>query len=130
MASFGAFTFGVDEEPVADTGWVYPRVLADITLPLGAARESIVYMNVPAGGISGAVGSAKRTLEFYLTKAQQAALEALVNTTDVFSDWESTPQGKTALLASCESLNAVTGWYATTSQRRRVRIELIEQVGI
>jgi hypothetical protein len=126
VAGFGAFTFGADEEPVADTGWLTPRVTADITLPLGAARESIVYTNVLYGGF-GTNGSAKRTLEFYLTKAQQAALEALVNTVDVFTDWESTPVGMTALLLSCECLDAITGWYSTASQRRRVRIELLEQ---
>jgi len=129
MARFGTFTFGADEEPVSDTGWVGPALTADITLPLGAVQESIVLMGV---GLYGPVGSARRTLEFYLTVARFAVLEALLNTVDAFEDWEvvvpfGPPYGKIALLSACECIDAVTGWYGSTSARRRVRIELIEQ---
>jgi len=116
MAGFGAVTFTADEEPISDTGWSRPRATADITLPLGAAAESIVTMGV---------GSRRRVIEMYLTPAREALLEAMVNTQATLTDWEAVPVAQLAFLEGCEIVDAVTGSYGTTSASRRVRLSFI-----
>lgn len=115
-ASFGAFTFAGDEEPVTDTGWGRPKASADITLPLGAAADSIVTMGV---------GSRRRTIEIYLTPAREALLEAMINTVATLTDWEVVPVAQSAFLEGCEIVDAVTGSYGTTAASRRVRLSFI-----
>lgn len=115
-ASFGAVTFTGDEEPTSDTGWSRPKATADITLPLGAAAESIVTMGV---------GSRRRTIEMYLAPARAALLEAMVNSVATLTDWEAVPVAQSAFLEGCEIVDAVTGSYGTTAAARRVRLSFI-----
>jgi len=116
MAAYGAVTFTGDEEPVTDTGWGRPKATADITLPLGAAAESIVTMGV---------GSRRRTIEMYLTPARLALLEVLINTVANLTDWEAVPVVQSAFLEGCEIVEAVTGSYGTATASRRVRLSFI-----
>jgi hypothetical protein len=115
-ASFGAVTFSGDEEPVTDTGWGQPKATADVSLPLGAAAESIVTMGI---------GSRRRVIEMYLTPARAGLLEATVNTQATLTDWEAVPVTQVAFLEGCEIVEAVTGSYGTTAATRRVRLSFI-----
>lgn len=115
MASFGAFTFGGDEEPVADTGWVPGKAITDISTNLGSGQDSIQTMGV---------GSSRRVTEHYLTPARLAVIAALVNTTASLTDWEAVPVVQSAFLNACDVTDAMAG-YGTTSALRRVRLEFV-----
>jgi len=119
MAGFGGFTFTAEESPApgADTGWA-TQLKLDRNTPLGAARDSIVTLGV---------GSATRAVELYLTLARYAALRALVNTVATFTDWEATPDARSAFLAAVNAVEYAGPWAGTAANTIRVRVELISQ---
>ncbi len=123
--SFGSFKFsGVDERSIfkTDLGW-NRRISTSRQRPLGTGTDSIVTL---------AVGSASRTFEVRLTPARLATLEALVNTTALFTDWDRpTPDSRQAFLASVTQLDRTLIKLCDTNgvipNRIRVRVELISQ---
>ena len=121
-SGFASFLFTREEIPIfgTDMGWQrLPSI--DRTRPLGSATDSIVTT---------AAGSATRSFEIYLSPTRLAALEALVNTTATFTDWERpTPDSRSAFLRALLNLErlAVKCNDGTTRQRFRVRVELISQ---
>jgi fructose-1,6-bisphosphatase/inositol monophosphatase family enzyme len=121
-AGFSSFLFTRDEIPIfgTDMGWQrLPSI--DRARPLGSATDSIVTT---------AAGSATRAFELYLDPTRLAALEALVNTTGTFTDWERpTPDTRSAFLRALLNLErlAVKCHDGVTRQRFRVRVELISQ---
>ncbi|OGS01179.1 MAG: hypothetical protein A2V88_08850 [Elusimicrobia bacterium RBG_16_66_12] len=119
MAGFGGFTYAADERPApeADTGWVTALKL-DRATPLGSARDSIVTLGV---------GSASRMFELYLTLARYAAHLALVNTVATFTDWEDTPDSRSAFLAGVTPVDYAGPWAGVAANTIRVRVELISQ---
>ena len=122
FAGFSSFLFTREEIPIfgTDLGWQrLPSI--DRTRPLGSATDSIVTT---------AAGSATRAFELYLDPTRLAALEALVNTTATFTDWERpTPDSRSAFLSTLLNLQrlAVKCHDGVTRQRFRVRVELISQ---
>lgn len=122
--SFGSFRFAKDERVVFDTdnGWLRQPSISE-QRPLGSATSSIVTL---------AIGSARRTFECRLTPARFAALEALVNTTALFTDWDRpTPDSRQAFLRSVTPLDRsevlVCRNDGSTPNTVRVRVELISQ---
>lgn len=122
--SFGGFRFlGVDERPVfrTDSGW-NRRISTSRQRPLGTATDSIVTL---------AVGSASRAFEVHLTPARLAILEALVNTTALFTDWERpNPDSRQAFLMAVTQLDRTVVKVCSdggTPNRIRVRVELVSQ---
>ncbi|KKN05740.1 hypothetical protein LCGC14_1084330 [marine sediment metagenome] len=119
---FSSILFTRDEIPIfgTDMGWQrLPSI--DRTRALGSATDSIVTT---------AAGSATRSFEIYLSPTRLAALEALVNTTGTFTDWERpTPDSRSAFLRALLNLERLTVKCndGTTRQRFRVRVELISQ---
>ncbi len=119
MAAFGGFTFATEEEPLdgQDSGWLRrPRV--DDTPLLGAAVDSHVVL-------SG--GSYRRMFSLYMTPARLATLQAAENTTANFTDWDSTPDVRSAVLVSAQSANWATPSYGTAEHRVLVDVELRSQ---
>lgn len=126
--SFGGFRFlGVNERPIfrTDRGWNI-SITTSRQRPLGTATDSIVTL---------AIGSASRSFELYLTPARFATLQALVNTTALFTDWDRPdPDSRQAFLASVMQLDRTpvkvcdsNGNPTRFPNRVRARVELISQ---
>ena len=120
--SFGSFLFARDETPIwgSDQGWRRSPTYAR-RRPLGSATDSVLTL---------AIGSADRSFELYLSPSRLAILEALVNTSALFTDWERpTPDSRTALLSLVEPLEwlAVACTDGTTQKRVRVNVVLVSQ---
>lgn len=121
-ASFGSFLFARDEQPLfrTDSGWNRAPTV-NRARPLGSATDSIVTL---------AVGSAVRSLEVYLSPSRFTALEALVNTSATFTDWERpTPNTGSAFLRRVRQLEwlAVKCDDGVTRKRIRTLVEFISQ---
>jgi hypothetical protein len=122
FAGFGGFIFHEDERAISETDsrWVRePK--RDRSSPLGSARDTIVTL---------ALGSADREFEILFEPTRFAAFEALVGTTDTFTDWtRPTPDSRSAYLARAQHLTDVSVVCADNSTRRKVRarVSLISQ---
>lgn len=119
---FSSFLFRRDEQPLfqTDTGW-NRRPSISRARPLGSATDSLVTL---------AVGSAVRSFECYLSPSRFAALEALVNTSEAFTDWERpTPNSQSAFLLRVTQMEwlAVLCDDGVTRKRIRARVELVSQ---
>lgn len=91
--SFGSFVFTRSESALwgTDIGWILSPSIAQ-TRPLGSNVDHIVAT---------AIGSRTRQFEVNLEPDRQAQLEALINTTAIFTDWERpSPDSRRAFLAS------------------------------
>jgi hypothetical protein len=123
-AGFGTFQFSRDEQPIfgSDTGWARPQPSYSQSRPLGSATDSIVTL---------AMGSAVRSYEVYLTPTRFTALEALVNTRGLHTDWNRpTPDSRQAFLASLipQDQNVMVVCDDGVTRRRiRAVVELISQ---
>lgn len=122
FAGFGSFLFQRDEWPLPDTdiGWNRSSSI-NRSRPLGASTDDIVAL---------AIGSAERSLECHLSPARFASLEALVNTTNTFTDWSRpTPDSRSAYLAKVTQLSWVAALCSdgSTERKIRTRVELVSQ---
>ena len=122
FAGFGSMLFPREEMPIfgTDMGWNRSPSLSRAR-PLGSATDSIVTL---------AIGSAVRTFELYLYPARFAQLQALVNTSAAFVDWERpTPDNRQAFLSKVEQVAWVASLCSdgTTEKKIRTRVELISQ---
>lgn len=122
--SFGTFYFGRRERAIhtTDSGWGR-NISVSQQRPLGTAIDSVVAL---------AVGSAVRTFECYLTPTRFAVLEALVNTTALFTDWDRpTPDSRSAYLRRLSPVNRsgvlVCNDDGETPNSVRARVELVSQ---
>ncbi len=123
--SFGGFHFQKNERPIpkSDSGW---NVVLSVTeqRPLGTATSSIVVM---------AVGSQRRRFECYLSPNRFATLQALLNTTAAFTDWDRpTPNSRQAFLRSVVQLDRTPVLESrcpdgVTPNSVRARVELVSQ---
>ncbi len=123
-SSFGAFKFQRREQVLHDTdsGWSRTPAISQ-QRPLGSAIDSIVTL---------AVGSAVRTFECYLTPARFITLEALVNTSALFTDWDRpTPDSRQAFLRRVSQVRRtdvlVRSSNGVTPNSIRARVELVSQ---
>jgi fructose-1,6-bisphosphatase/inositol monophosphatase family enzyme len=121
-AGFGAFLFQREEWPLpdTDTGWNRSPSI-NRSRPLGSATDDIVAL---------AIGSAERSFECHLSPSRYAALEALVNTTNSFTDWSRPiPDSRSAYLAKVTQLAWVAALCSdgSTERKIRARIELVSQ---
>lgn len=122
--SFGSFRFSREERAIFDTdeGWERQPAISQ-QRPLGSAIDSIVTL---------AIGSASRTFECRLTPARFTALEALLTTTALFTDWDRpTPDSRQAFLRAVTPLDRTDVLICrndgSTPNTVRVRVELISQ---
>lgn len=121
---FGTFVFTREERPIhgSDTGWQRDHPNYDVAMPLGSSRDSVVLI---------AVGSARRSFECYLSPTRYTALEALLTTSAVFTDWsQPTPDSRQAVLMALSAIDQyVTMRCSDGVTRRRVQasLELLTQ---
>lgn len=122
--SFGGFRFLRNEQVlhVSDSGWSRNLALSQ-QKPLGSATDNIVTL---------AVGSAVRTFECYLTPSRFSTLEALVNTTALFTDWDRpTPDSRQAFLRRVNQVRRTDVRVCInnggTPNSIRARVELVSQ---
>ncbi|KKL78763.1 hypothetical protein LCGC14_2021590 [marine sediment metagenome] len=123
--SFGAFHFKKSELPImrTDSGW-NAILSATEQRPLGTATSSIVVM---------AVGSQRRRFECYLAPDRFATLQALLNTTATFTDWDRpTPNSRQAFLRSVVQLDRTPVLESRCAEgvmpnSVRARVELVSQ---
>ena len=118
-ASFGSFVFAASEFPTprqSYRGW-RPRHRYDIGSMLGAAKDDVVDL-----------GNGSKTLVFenIMTQARYDTAYALEGSSATFSDFDTVPNTRTALLEHV----TVTDWFdtavMTSSRRVRVRWEFRE----
>ena len=119
MAAFGGFTFAAEEVPAPgrDTGWVR-RPNIDQAAILGSAVDSVVAL---------AARSAVRTVQMFLTPARLTTLQAYQNTVATLTDWNSTPEARSALLTFAGPAQWATPTYGETDHRVLVEIEFVTQ---
>ena len=123
--SFGGFHFQRTEVPIqrSDSGWNVVLSVAE-QRPLGSATSSILVM---------AVGSQRRRFECYMAPDRFATLQALLNTTAAFTDWDSpTPNSRQAFLRSVIQVDRTPILESrcpagVTPNSVRVRVELVSQ---
>lgn len=115
-AGFGTFLFQRDEQPIfgTDTSWGGRQPSYAQSRPLGSAIDSIVTM---------AIGSAQRQFECHLSPDRFDVLEALVNTSALFTDWKRpTPDSRNAVLMTLIPTDQyVTFLCSDGVTRRRIR---------
>jgi hypothetical protein len=121
-ASFGAFLFQKEERPLhgSDSGWNRSPSVSR-SRPLGASTDDIVAL---------AIGSAERSFECHLTPSRFATLQALVNTTGTFVDWDRpTPDSRSAYLQRVTQVSWVAALCedGTTQRKIRTRFDLVSQ---
>lgn len=115
--SLGGFQFKRDETVIwgTDTGWVRTPAYSR-QRPLGSANDVIVAL---------AIGSAERNFEVYLSTERYAALELLVNSIVVFTDWlRPIPDSRQVVVASIEPGEEVVGVAVTGLKHRKVRTRI------
>lgn len=119
-ASFSGFFFHREETAIygTDIGWVktpsYSR-----QRPLGTATDVITTLSI---------GSAERTFELHLTPARYTALESLLNSQGLFTDWtRPTPDSRQAFLAEVSPLGDVISYSkdGTAIRKRHARVTLV-----
>lgn len=119
MAGFGGFTFTAEEAPLPgrDSGWVR-RPDIDQAAILGSSVDSVVALSARSAG---------RTFQLYMTPARLTALQAYQNTVATFTDWDSTPDARSALLTFAGAAQWATPTYGETDHRVLVEMELVSQ---
>lgn len=118
--SYGGFRFKRDENAIwgTDNGWAlapnYNR-----QRPLGSASDVITTLSI---------GSAERTFECYLTIERFNALQGLLNTKALFTDWaRPTPDSRQAFLSEVTPVEESFGIKpdGLVKRKRRVRITFV-----
>lgn len=112
-ASFGAFVFAASEYPTprrSYRGWI-PRHRYDIGAMLGSTKDDVVDLGT---------GSKTLSFECIMTQARYDTVYALEGTSATFTDFDTSPNARTALLEHV----TVTEWFDTSvlSNTRRVRV--------
>lgn len=98
--SFGGFLFTTDERALfeTDAGWVRTPAY-DRTRAFGTATDVITATSI---------GSAERTFELMLTPERFAALETMLNSKAVFTDWtRPVPDSRLAFMTEITALGDV-----------------------
>lgn len=121
--SFGGFLMKREEHIIygTDTGWVltpnYQR-----TRPLGTSTDVIITLSI---------GSKERSFEVNLSLARYNQLEAMVNTTALFTDWNRPiPDSRQAFLASVSPVDPEVVSYKPEgiyNRKIRTKITLVTQ---
>lgn len=117
--SFGGFQFKPTEHEIwaTDVGWVRtPSYSRD--RPLGSDTDVIIALSI---------GSADRSFELILTPARFDALEQLMNTTAIFTDWgRPIPDSRLAFLTEVSAIEDVISYSrdGTAIRKRRTRVAL------
>lgn len=112
-ASFGSFVFAASEYPTprrSYRGWV-PRHRYDIGAMLGSAEDDVVDLGT---------GSKILTFENIMTQARYDTAYALEGTRAIFSDFDTSPATRTAILEHV----TISEWFDTAvlTDARRVRV--------
>lgn len=121
--SFGGFLFKREEHILygTDSGWVltpsYQRAK-----PLGTATDVITTLSI---------GSRERTFEVNLSLARYTQLEAMINTTALFTDWNRpTPDSRQSFLSGISPVDPEVASYKPVgiyNRKIRAKITLITQ---
>jgi len=118
--SYGGFLFKRTEHEIwaTDIGWVRsPSYSRD--RPSGSDTDVVIAL---------AIGSADRTFELVLTPARFDALEQLINTTAVLTDWgRPLPDSRLAFLTEVTPLEDVISYSpdGTSIRKRRTRVAFV-----
>lgn len=117
--AFGAFAFAADEYPQRGTysGWQTRPSYTEQT-PLGANKTDVILM---------ALGSSVLSFESVLTQARFNSIAALLGTVGTFTDFDTSPNSRSALLRNVNVLRWISNDDLTTSRKVRVRFDFIEQ---
>jgi len=123
-AGFGdTWRFHRDEQPIFGTDSLWTRAPSySQARPLGSAIDSIVTL---------AIGSAVRSFECHLSPTRFNELEALVNTSNDFTDWKRpTPDSRAAFLLRLTPVDPDVRFVChdgVTRQRIRTKVDLVSQ---
>lgn len=118
--SFGGFLFQRDETVIwgTDAGWekapTYNR-----QRPLGTSSDVITTL---------AIGSSERTFEAVFTVERFTALEGLLNTKAVFTDWgRPLPDSRNAFLSEVVPIEDVISYFpdGVPKRKRRARLTFV-----
>lgn len=120
FAGFGGFLFRREEHSIwgTDVGWALTPAY-NRTRILGSSTDVITTLSI---------GSAERTFELNLTPERFAALQSLLNTSGLFTDWgRPSPDSRMAFLSDVTPLeDIISNDHLLTSQRkRRARVTLV-----
>lgn len=122
FAGFGGFQFRREEHALwgTDIGWALAPSYSR-QRPLGSSSDVISAL---------AIGSAERSFELHLTPERFDALQSLINTTGLFTDWtRPVPDSRMAFLTEVTPIEDVISYdHLKSSQRkRRTKITLASQ---
>ena len=116
--SFGGFQFKRDETAIwgTDIGWAKTPAY-NRQRPLGSAADVTVALSI---------GSAERSFEINLTPTRFAALEQMLNTRAIFTDWgRPTPDSRMAFLSEVIPVEDIVSHIPNGIDRRKRHVRIV-----